>query len=230
VRTGPQKPRSVSEPSLCHICGKYRATRSSDMKIHIMRHRGEKPFKCEFCEKGFVSSNALRAHRRGHTGEKPYKCRYCPVLYSDHTARKEHERRTHTFERPFPCTCKAVKFMVKHFSEGFSSTFRLRQGVCVRSRFKTSPRHTYGREKLRVSAGSRLKCVHLCPKPNSHCVCRCQTCGMLFNKAWNLKAHQNVHLREQGKEPVYVRHRKASRIRTMSRIKTERQSTEYETE
>ena len=33
------------------------------------------PYLCEFCQKGFPSSSAMKKHRRSHTGERPYECK-----------------------------------------------------------------------------------------------------------------------------------------------------------
>jgi hypothetical protein len=50
----------------------------------------------------------------------------------------------------------------------------------------------------------------------------CNICGMLFNKAWNLKAHQNVHRREKG-EPLLMIRNKAEKskisVRKLGKIK-----------
>jgi uncharacterized protein with PIN domain len=46
---------------------------------------------------------------------------------------------------------------------------------------------------------------------------RCEECGKRFTKSHHLKQHQNVHLREQGKQPIntYSR-RKESRMAKVS--------------
>lgn len=52
-------------------CGKH------DIVTHMRRHRGEKPFKCNFCDKGFPCKSDLLAHERYHTGEKTHLCVIC---------------------------------------------------------------------------------------------------------------------------------------------------------
>ena len=41
------------------------------------------PYKCDVCQKCFVSSSDLKKHTRIHTGGKPYKCNFCPKRFSD---------------------------------------------------------------------------------------------------------------------------------------------------
>ena len=37
---------------------------------------GERPYKCQYCDKKFCSKNAQIRHEKIHTGEKPYKCQH----------------------------------------------------------------------------------------------------------------------------------------------------------
>ena len=46
-------------------------------------HKGEKPYKCDLCEKAFVISGSLVAHKRVQTYEKPYNCDKCKKKISN---------------------------------------------------------------------------------------------------------------------------------------------------
>ena len=41
------------------------------------QHKGEKPYKCSDCDKGFAKKSNLKVHQRSHTGKKPYECQQC---------------------------------------------------------------------------------------------------------------------------------------------------------
>ena len=48
-------------------------THITSLQIRI----GEKPFKCEVCQKEFIQKCHLKSHQMIHTGEKPFKCKVC---------------------------------------------------------------------------------------------------------------------------------------------------------
>uniref|UniRef100_A0A1I7TF17 Sex-determining transformer protein 1 n=1 Tax=Caenorhabditis tropicalis TaxID=1561998 RepID=A0A1I7TF17_9PELO len=68
--------------------------------VHVRRHTGEKPNKCEYpgCGKEYSRLENLKTHRRTHTGEKPYKCEFadCEKAFSNASDRAKHQNRTHS--------------------------------------------------------------------------------------------------------------------------------------
>ena len=44
---------------------------------HKWSYTGEKPLKCELCEKGFTQSGYLTKHKWSDIGAKPFKCDLC---------------------------------------------------------------------------------------------------------------------------------------------------------
>ncbi|XP_055306157.1 zinc finger protein 569-like [Sitodiplosis mosellana] len=46
----------------CHICNKNSFLKKWDLKVHMRKHSGEKPFRCEICLKRFSLRSSLKVH------------------------------------------------------------------------------------------------------------------------------------------------------------------------
>ena len=56
----------------------------------------ELPFKCTICpNKGFMSNNKFSDHMNYHTGNKPHKCNFCEKGFADGSSRLRHEKSIH---------------------------------------------------------------------------------------------------------------------------------------
>ncbi|KFP33770.1 Zinc finger protein 236, partial [Colius striatus] len=48
---------------------------------------------CTLCEKAFNQKSALQVHMKKHTGERPYKCDYCAMGFTQKSNMKLHMKR-----------------------------------------------------------------------------------------------------------------------------------------
>jgi len=81
----------------CPDCD-YATAVTRNMRLHLFTHTGQRPFKCEHCEYGFITMGNLRNHINSkHTKEKPYPCKQwqCYVKFSSSGARRQHMLREH---------------------------------------------------------------------------------------------------------------------------------------
>ncbi|KAK7070273.1 hypothetical protein SK128_017962, partial [Halocaridina rubra] len=89
------------EKLACQICERLFTTKSN-LKRHIRRHTGEKPFSCPECDCKFTWRDALISHQRLHSGEKPYNCDICQKSFRSKPNLLSH-RKVHTGDRPYVC-------------------------------------------------------------------------------------------------------------------------------
>ncbi|XP_077618616.1 zinc finger protein 500 isoform X1 [Crocuta crocuta] len=146
-------PRRGEKPYMCPECGKG-FSKTSHLTKHQRTHTGERPYKCQVCGKGFSDRSNFSTHQRVHTGEKPYACAECGKRFSQSSSLVIH-RRTHTGERPYACAECGKRFSnSSHFS---------------------AHRRTHVAEKPFV----------------------CPACGRGFRRGTDLHKHQRTHSGEQ---------------------------------
>jgi len=62
------------KPYMCTVCDKRFATKYY-LKVHKLRHNGEKKYSCSHCEKRFYDQRYLNSHMNVHSSK--YKCTEC---------------------------------------------------------------------------------------------------------------------------------------------------------
>ena len=87
----------------CKYCN-YTAHKKDMVIRHIGIHieEEEKPYRCDYCGKGFMLKHDFSKHVKIHTGEKAYKCNYCVKRFKTAYSLNQHIR-IHTKAKQFKC-------------------------------------------------------------------------------------------------------------------------------
>ena len=99
---------SGEKPHKCNICEKL-FTQSRYLKRHMLKHTDQKPHKCDICGKQFAYPSMLKQHMLTHTGEKPYKCGICDKKFTRSWTLYQHME-LHTGEKSHKCNICETSF------------------------------------------------------------------------------------------------------------------------
>ncbi|XP_042815997.1 zinc finger protein 566-like [Panthera tigris] len=154
----------------------------SDLTVHQRSHIGEKPCKCNECDKSFSIKSKLNVQERIHSGEKSYECSERGKMYYMKSTLSKHQR-LHTGERIHECNeCRKTfcgkSVLLKH--QRTHTGEKPYEYVECRKTFS---------EKSTLSKHQR---IHTGEKPFE-----CNKCGKAFCQKSQLIQHQRIHTGEK---------------------------------
>ena len=214
-----EKPTEKGEKQV-HTCEQCQATfrRASNLKIHLQRHLGNKPFTCTQCSASFVEEKNLKRHMVAHRTDRPHVCLECGLAFVESGNLTRHKL-THSGSKDFVCELCGAAFSKAHHlkdhlaSHGENNSLGLREYTCeecnhvfnnpfqLRKHIKAVHSGGNGRPYVCQQCGAefgwwnifrRHLLTHKGEKPFV-----CEKCGESFSDNLTLRQHKRTHARDK---------------------------------
>ena len=106
--------RGIRWPCTVNNCTKVFRTKGGLLN-HEKIHNGSFRFLCLVYGAGFVYKSTHDHHLAKHTGERPYKCNTCERCFTHTSALAQHRQSCGMHDQPFGCPLCPVKFKTKRY-------------------------------------------------------------------------------------------------------------------
>jgi len=169
----------------CKLCNKT-FVKKTNLKHHMMLHRGEKPWKCNICEWRFVQKCNLKKHMDSHvTGA--FSCPACDVKFSSKTSCSTHLFRAHRDQ--YPQQQLADSKIKEEEEQEISPPEGDKPATSVNNWWKQIE------GKLDKPETSNLQAALSLPKKKAEAAqpLTCNKCGKMFLTKEHLNKHMMVH-------------------------------------
>ncbi|CAK1554413.1 unnamed protein product [Leptosia nina] len=78
----------------CKMCS-YKCYTTTELKVHMIKHVGERTYQCTVCKKAYARKKTLKEHMRIHTNDRRYVCAVCGQGFVQNCSLKGHMRSHH---------------------------------------------------------------------------------------------------------------------------------------
>ncbi|XP_065582450.1 zinc finger protein 260-like isoform X3 [Artemia franciscana] len=191
--------------------GHISAPMSLDLKNEATADLPDKPFRCDFCNKGFSRKGYLTSHiTRVHKKKRKFACNLCDARFVTSPHLKRHIK-THTGEKSFKCSeCQRAFAVKENLLSHMTIHTQEKRHVCIICDAKFL-RNRHLNRHLALHRGEKSFICNVCQKPFAHrdsmirhmrihiCEKRhvCNTCDARFLKRTALMRHMKRHTGEK---------------------------------
>lgn len=190
--------KNISKPDRqykhsCKYCD-YRCDNISCMKKHEMKHTGERPYQCEYCEHKSKSKTELSYHQAAkHATGEPWKCDVCKASFTTNWFLKQHrdeehygvEKKEKEKEKPVCAQCESTfdckTDLHKHMKSVHNNMGEYQCDQC--------PYQSWTKKLL----NRHIVDQHEITTRQYHC----QFCGKSFKRKGEVKKHERIHSSEK---------------------------------